>query len=157
MPTIAETLSQAMQQHQAGNLQQAEQLYRQILQVFPYHADALHLLGLMAYQLGRNEVAVEYINKAISANPIFSPFHCNLGAGLSRQGRLAEAEASYREALRSRRNIRKAHYNLGNLFRDQGKFAEAAASYQTALHVQARLCGGPYQSGQRAHSTRQVR
>ncbi len=133
MPTIAEMLSQAMQQHQAGNLQQAEQLYRQILQVFPYHADALHLLGLMAYQLGRNEVAVEYINKAISANPIFSPFHCNLGAAYHAQGRLAGGRGQLSRSLAPQEGISRTHYNLGNLFRDQGKFAEAAASYQTAL------------------------
>ena len=56
----AETLNLAMKQHQAGNLREAEQLYRQILQAEPRHADALHLLGVIAHQVGRHDLAVEY-------------------------------------------------------------------------------------------------
>jgi Flp pilus assembly protein TadD len=38
--------------HQAGRLNEAEGLYRQILAVDPNHADGLHLLGVMAHQRG---------------------------------------------------------------------------------------------------------
>jgi len=38
----AQTLTQAVKHHQAGNLGEAEQLYRKILQAEPRHADALH-------------------------------------------------------------------------------------------------------------------
>ena len=48
MTTLAQTLDRAFKHHQAGNLQQAEQLYHWILQTDPRHADALHLLGLIA-------------------------------------------------------------------------------------------------------------
>ena len=39
--------------HQANLLHQAEQAYQEILQVLPQHADALHLLGVIAYQKKR--------------------------------------------------------------------------------------------------------
>ena len=63
--TIAEALALAVQYHQQGAWQQAEQIYRQILQVDPNHADALHLLGVLAYQAGQYELAVEYMGRAI--------------------------------------------------------------------------------------------
>ena len=61
MATIPEALAIAIQHHQAGRLQAAEQIYRQILAVEPNHADAIHLLGVIAHQVGKHEIAVEYI------------------------------------------------------------------------------------------------
>jgi Flp pilus assembly protein TadD len=62
MATISEALAIAIQHHQAGRLQAAEQIYRQILALQPNHADAWHLLGLIARQAGRHAIAVEYID-----------------------------------------------------------------------------------------------
>ena len=62
LPTsIQQSFQLAVQHHQAGRLPQAEQLYRQILAQEPGHADAMHLLGVIAAQLGRNDAAVELI------------------------------------------------------------------------------------------------
>ena len=61
MATISEALAIAIQHHQAGRLQAAEQIYRQILAVEPNHADAIHLLGVIAHQAGKHELAVQYI------------------------------------------------------------------------------------------------
>jgi predicted TPR repeat methyltransferase len=47
---ISEALRVALQQHQAGNTSEAEQIYRQILQADPQHANAWHLLGVIAQQ-----------------------------------------------------------------------------------------------------------
>ena len=55
MATIPEALAIAIQHHQAGRLQAAEQIYRQILAVEPNHADAIHLLGVIAHQAGKHE------------------------------------------------------------------------------------------------------
>ena len=65
MATISEALAIAIQHHQAGRLQAAEQIYRQILAVEPNQADAIHLLGVIACQAGKYEAAVEYIERAI--------------------------------------------------------------------------------------------
>ena len=65
MATVPEALAIATQHHQRGRLQAAEQIYRQILQVEPNHADALHLLGVIAAQVGKQALAVEHIGRAI--------------------------------------------------------------------------------------------
>jgi len=59
MMTVAQALALAVQQHQAGQLQQAEQIYRAILQVDGQQVDALHLLGVLAYQVGQHGLAIE--------------------------------------------------------------------------------------------------
>jgi hypothetical protein len=46
MATISGALAIAIRHHQAGRLQAAEQIYRQILQAEPNQADAIHLLGI---------------------------------------------------------------------------------------------------------------
>ena len=79
MATIPEALAIAIQHHQAGRLQAAEQIYRQILAVEPNHADAIHLLGVIAYQVGKHEFAVEYIRRAIGLKGNVAAFHNNLG------------------------------------------------------------------------------
>src|SRR5689334_491639 len=63
--TIPQALNLALTHHQSGRFAEAEGIYRQILAVEPNHADALHLLGALAAQVGRPEVAVELIRHAI--------------------------------------------------------------------------------------------
>ncbi len=72
MLTIAQAFDMAVQHHQGGRVPQAEQLYRQILQVDPQHVGALHLLGLLCHQVGRSELAIEYIGQALRIQPEFA-------------------------------------------------------------------------------------
>jgi protein arginine N-methyltransferase 7 len=128
------TIDAALEHHQAGRLLQAEAIYRQILQVVPNHPEALHFLGLIAHQAGRNGAAIELISRAITVNP-YDAMHCNLGLALKAQGRLDEAIASYREALSIKPDHFEALNNLGVVFHEQGRFDEAVLSYRQALSI----------------------
>ena len=79
MARIPEALALALQYHQAGQLQQAETIYRQILETDLGNADALHLLGVIAHQLGQNDLAIQHISGAIRLQPARAAFHNNLG------------------------------------------------------------------------------
>ena len=57
-------IAEAIAHHQAGRLAEAEALYRKVLATTPDHPSALHMLGVLAAQVGRNDVAVELISKA---------------------------------------------------------------------------------------------
>lgn len=50
--------------HQKGHLPQALALYRQVLELQPAHADALHLSGVIGYQLGDLQQAVERMRRS---------------------------------------------------------------------------------------------
>src|SRR3954453_13210157 len=97
--TLDEAYRAAVQHHLAGRLQQAEQLYRQILQAVPDQPETLHMLGCLAYSAGRADAAVELIGRATSLKPGISGAWNNLGEAQRALGQWAEAEASYRRAL----------------------------------------------------------
>jgi predicted O-linked N-acetylglucosamine transferase (SPINDLY family) len=133
MATIPEALHLALQHHQAGRLQEAEALYRQILQVEPNHPDALHLLGVIAQQAGRHDVAVDYIGRAIGLNPTVAEYHNNIGEAYRAQGKLEAAAAHYRQALALKPTYAEPFNNLGIVFSLQGKLEEAVGQYRQAL------------------------
>ena len=60
----------------------------------------------------------------------------NLGNALRRQGKLDEAIAEYREAIRLQPDDHIGHYNLGDILRSQGKLDEAIAEYREAIRLQ---------------------
>ncbi|MGO8689326.1 MAG: tetratricopeptide repeat-containing sulfotransferase family protein [Thermoguttaceae bacterium] len=135
MATVSEALATAVQQHQAGRLHDAEQVYRRILAVEPNQADALHLLGVIAHQVGNHALAVAYITRAIGSNGTVAAFHSNLGNALKGQGKLDEAVACFRRALELKPAYAEAHNNLGNAFAGRGELDEAAACYRRALEL----------------------
>ena len=130
--TIEQALQMAQQHHQAGQLAQAEALYRQILQQDPNHSDALHLLGMVAYQMGRNESAVDLIGRSIALQP--HPEACrNLGVALAAQGQLDAAIAAYRQAIALNPNYAEAYGNLGNALQAKGQLDAAIAMFRQAI------------------------
>jgi predicted O-linked N-acetylglucosamine transferase (SPINDLY family) len=131
--TVAEALALAVRQHQAGNLPQAEQLYRAILQAEPHQVDALHLLGVIAYQVGRHEQAAALIGQALRLKSDFAEAHKSLGLVFQAQGKLAEALDCYQQAVLHKPDYVEAHNNLASILKDQGRLEEAGACYQQAL------------------------
>src|ERR1700737_3445380 len=69
MATVAEALAAAMKLHQSGDFARAEGIYQEILRVDPSNADALHYLGLIAYQVGKPGPALDYINQSLKFKP----------------------------------------------------------------------------------------
>jgi Flp pilus assembly protein TadD len=135
MATISEALAIAAQHHQAGRLQAAEQIYRQILAVEPDHAQARHRLGLIAFQVGRHEVALEQIGRAIALNGSEPAFHSDLGGVYRALGRIPEAIHCLGRALELKPDDAGMHYNLGLAWKELGKLDEATASLRRALEL----------------------
>jgi len=129
----AELLQAGLAHQQAGRLAEAELCYRRVLAVAPTHAEALHLLGVIASQSGRYERAVKLIGRAIRENRHNPAYYGNRGVALQHLKRLDEAVASYDRAVDLDPGLAAAHYNRGNALRDLGRLDEAAASYQRAI------------------------
>ena len=111
----------------------AEQLYRQIIQIDDRHANAHHLLGVVAFQTGRAEQAVQLISHALGLKPSTAIYHFNLGAAQAALGLVTEAVAHYEQALWLQPDFTEAHNNLANALSFLGRLDEAAASYRQAL------------------------
>lgn len=135
MLTIQQAFDLALQHHQAGRLAEAEALYRQILAVQPTNADAMHLLGVLAQQVGRLDLAVEWIGRAIAINASESTYYCNLGNALAAQANFDAAIAACRRALGLKPECAEAYNNMGNAHKGLGQLDEAIAAYQHALQI----------------------
>ena len=131
----AELLGTGLKHHQAGRLVEAEACYRRVLAGQPDHADALHLLGVIAHQIRRHDLAVELIGQAIKRNGQNPLYFSNLGNALKDQGKLDEAIAAYRQAIGIKPDYAEAHSNLGNALKEQGKLDEAIAAYRQAIGI----------------------
>ena len=67
--TIEKALQKAVEAHKARKLQDAEALYRAILQAQPKHPDANHNLGVLAVSVNKSELALPLFKTALEANP----------------------------------------------------------------------------------------
>lgn len=94
-----ESLAQAVERHQAGDLAQAEAAYRAILTRDPRCSDALHLLGVIASQRGDDATAEGLIRQAIALKPDAARYHFDLGISLKSLGRLQDAVAALQQGL----------------------------------------------------------
>lgn len=130
--SIEDAVDLAIQYHQAGQLTEAESIYRQVLRVDPRHADALHYLGVISHQQEDPETAVELISKAIQSAPDNASYHSNLGEAFRALGRFDEATAAYEKALTIDPAFAMAHNNLANVLADSGQKEDALARYDKA-------------------------
>src|SRR5215469_7923109 len=121
MATISEALAIAVQHFQAGRLQAAEQVCRQILAVEPDQPQAWHLLGVACVQLGKHQAGLECLHRALALKPDWAEAHNNLGNALKDLRKIDESMACYRRAMELKPDDVQARYNLGNAFKNQGK------------------------------------
>ncbi|HOP05902.1 MAG TPA: tetratricopeptide repeat protein [candidate division Zixibacteria bacterium] len=128
-------LNDAIEYHRSGDLKRAVPLYNEVLIAQPNNHIALHMLSLMAYQIGNHDLALNYVNRALDFDPDNAAYHNTRSAVLLALDRIEEALASCREAVHHDPALAEAHYNLGNLLAQRGKVVEATACFQTAADL----------------------
>ncbi len=134
----SEVLPVAIAHHQAGRLAQAEQLYRQILQVQPQHADALSLLGVIACQQERLEQGIALYRQALAVRPEHRQARENLSMALCKQAKRLtdEAMTNLNLMINFGSNPGPTHVILGSIYQEQGALEQALNHYQQALAQQ---------------------
>lgn len=130
--SIASVLGSAQQHHRAGRFSQAAALYQEVLRRAPDHVEALQGFGWMAYELGKTDLAVELMRRAVSAQPSTS-VHFHLALVLQSKGNVSGAIQHYQKALSLNPEFPEALLNLGGLLKVQGKPDAAAELYERAL------------------------
>jgi tetratricopeptide (TPR) repeat protein/SAM-dependent methyltransferase len=132
-------LAAGLEHQQARRFGEAEQLYRQILELDARHANALHLLGMVGFQTGRHDMAAQLIQRAIASDGRDSSHHANLGNVLQMQGKFEEAVTCYKRALKLNPRSAVAYGNLGEALKSLGKLEAAAASFGRALALEPEM------------------
>lgn len=130
-----QVLGQAMQRHSAGQLAEAEALYRRCLAFVPEHPVVLHYLGIVFHQTGRDGEAVETIARALALNPGYAEARYNFANILKARGRVSQAVDEYKTAIASKPDYVEAHYNLGVALQNMKRHDEAILAFEGALRL----------------------
>lgn len=133
--SVEQALKIAIEEHQSGHFQRAQELYVMILQRDPGNVDAIHLLGVLANQGKKPEMAVELIERAIKARPEEPVFRYNYSDSLYKLGRKEEAVKELQEAVRLNADYFDAWNNLAQILVELGRFEEALKAGNEAYEL----------------------
>lgn len=114
---------------------EAEAIYREVLELQPDNADVLYLLGAIAYQIGKPEMAIELMDQALARKPRFAEAFSMRGNALQALNRHEEALASFDSALSINPQFADALCNRGSALQALNRHDEALASYDKALSI----------------------
>jgi predicted O-linked N-acetylglucosamine transferase (SPINDLY family) len=128
-----QALTQGIAHHNAGQVEQAESCYREVLRLMPRQPDAVHLLGLAAYQSGRLDEAETTVRRALMLAPEQASFWNSLGTVQQARGRHDEAAASFARAVALAPEAAEIWSSLGTVQLWLGRLDEAEASQRRAL------------------------
>ncbi len=147
MAAIVETFALALRHFQAGSFYQAEQLFRQILQVDSAHAEAWCYLGAACHAQGALAEAENHYRQTVQVMPSHPIAYNCLGIVLYEQGKFALAVPSFQQASRWNPGNAEIHNNLGAALCQSGNAAEAIASHQQALRLKPGYAEAHYNLG----------
>ena len=137
--TADQIMLDAVAHLQAGRFKEAETLYQQVLVQQPNHPGALHVLGLLKYQNGDLQRALELIERAIAAKPDFAEAYKNAANIYAELDQLDNAINNYRQAIAITPDLVEAHVNLGMVYQTLQRPDEARRHYQIALEIKPDL------------------
>lgn len=133
MSDIAQILEIAAKHRREGRLDQARSLYEQILERHTDHPDALHNLGIMAYEAQQWDVARSYLKRAIAAYPRMPEFYNTYGVILAASGLISQALLAYTQAITLRPAYSDAHNNMSLALSAQGHHLKAVEHLRQAI------------------------
>ncbi len=135
----------AMIRNFQGRFQEAIELCREGFRELEHHLrqerHRLHrsvLLYNMAQvyaAVGAHDDALRHFALAMEMDPNYSEYYNDRGNILLRLGRLAEAEADYRQAIALSPPYHEVYTNLGQCYRRMGRFDDAVRAYSVALDL----------------------
>ncbi|MEX0978489.1 MAG: tetratricopeptide repeat protein [Pirellulales bacterium] len=136
MASVESAFQTAHGHQRAGRWAEGETLCRRILEQHPSHAGSWHLLGVIAFQMGRRGDALAAIRQAIAIDPRQAAFHCHLGEVHRALGQLDEARLCYERAIQLQPDFADPYNNMGLLLRITGDVPGAVRQFQRAIELQ---------------------
>jgi tetratricopeptide (TPR) repeat protein len=132
-------LDQGLEHHTAGRLADAGEIYLQVLALDGDHADALHLSGVVADQLGQHDLAVQFICEAITRNAGEPVYYHNLGHALLAVGNTVDSERCFAYAIQLNPGYARAWFSAATLRESLGDSDGAAEMRSRALELDPSL------------------
>jgi predicted O-linked N-acetylglucosamine transferase (SPINDLY family) len=118
---------------QAGRLEEARQIYRQVCRKSPDDIEAWHMLSAVNGMLGRYVESADCARKVIQLNPAAVPAYNNLAVALLAQNEPEPAKSSLDQALKLNPRDSETLNNLGSVSLQSGRLTEATTWYRKAI------------------------
>lgn len=138
--TSKQALNVAFEHHTAQRYPQAKAIYEQIIKYEPNNAHALHLLGVLEFQVGRYMRSVELIERAIAVRGGISDFYTNLGEVWRALESYEKAIACHQKAIELEPANADIRVNLASALADANQATAAREQYVAAYQL---LAGDP--------------
>jgi tetratricopeptide (TPR) repeat protein len=148
MGSVDELLRQALELHRAGQLAEAERLYRQILAAAPTHAPTLHMMGVLAAQNHQADEAIAYFGQAIASNPGQPAYHHGLGELYRERRQTGQARECFERALRLDAKFAIAHFSLGLLCQQEEDWNGAVAAFREVVRLKPDMAEAHHELGE---------
>jgi predicted TPR repeat methyltransferase len=134
----------AIQHHQAGRLREAESLYRRILEKNPSDANALRMLGILASEVNRNDIAADFLQQALNLLPQNAMLHAELAEVQRRLGKFQPALENATRAVMLQPDLFDGHFNLAVILHEQRNIAAAIEAYKKAISINPKHAAAHY-------------
>ncbi len=134
-PWVETQLRSAFALHQKGKVTEANELYRQILNLQPGHFGALYLSGIIAAESHNGIEAATLLSRAAKSRPGDADTHFALAQVLEGLKQHEDALNSYDNAIRLKPDLAAAHNNRGNVCFILQRYQAALESYDRAIQL----------------------
>jgi protein O-GlcNAc transferase len=145
--TLNQALDAATRHHAANQLAEAESLYRAIVAQAPNHAETFHRLGVICFQTGRADEAIQLLGRAAELDPRQANYYGNLGVVLADRKQFEAAAGALQRAIAINPNLPEIHNNLANVLNELGRTDEAIQSYLGAISLRPDYVEAHYNLG----------
>ena len=125
----------ARARHGAGQFEEAEQLYRRILDIASGDVDARHMIAVLRLQQGRAAEAVQILEDLLSETPAHAEIRTHHALSLQLLGHADAALAGFDRALTLKPDNALTLLYRGNLLLEAARHQEALASYDRLLEI----------------------
>ena len=132
---ISPVLTNAYNAYLAGNNQEAQSLYKRVLQRDTRNVDALLGMGAIAEREGRINDALGWYQKVLEVEPKNATALSAYAANVTQDDQVGVAK--FRKILQENPNDANAHANLGAFYAGQSQWADAQQSYFEAYRLNA--------------------
>jgi tetratricopeptide (TPR) repeat protein len=139
---LQKELEFGIEHHKAGRAEEAEKVYRSVLQKVPNQPDALNLLGVLAMEAGNHDAAFDFLGRAVQARPKDPAILNNYGNALSLVRRFEEASEHLERAVAINPDMADAWLNLGRNLNMSGKPLRAIQCFERLQKLRPETAAG---------------
>ncbi len=132
---LQEMLQEAVHAFQKGNLDGANLILKQVLQIDSNNLPALNILGLIKATQSHYKEAADYLSRAAQFDPNDASIQYNLAKALSDSGNDNEALIHYKNAVTLASDNPDAWLNYGKSASNLGRHSEALLCYANSLNL----------------------